>query len=590
MDRTKVWPDFRDASLLHDDGALLAIDKPVGVPSQAADPSLPDDVVTRLRNYLTAQGKDSYLGVHQRLDRDTSGLLMMTRRRDVNPQIAAQFEGRSVEKTYLACVASWPEKGNLTLRDAVEPDEKGRMRVVQGKSKGAKVAVTHVKVRRREKGRVLLELVLETGRTHQARVQLANARAPIAGDPIYGGPLAPRLLLHAHTLSLLHPTTKKRVTFTAPIPEDFEAWMRHGDLGERVYDDERALERAIQRAVERRFALGRSVGGPRETTAFRLINEEGDALPGLAVDVYGEHLVAQLYDGIWSDPARRERVLDKLHALGADGIYLKLRPKQANTLVDTHREDVAPKLPVRGVPAPEEITVLEEGVAYRARLGDGLSTGIFLDQRANRVSVRQMASEWEGAQEGGLSVANLFSYTCAFTVAAITGGAVRTVSVDASPLALERGRDAMKAAGLLDRGEHSFVADDAFRWLAKAARKNETFDLVILDPPSYSTTKARRFVASSDYTELAVLCLAILAPGGRLLACTNHRGINRTKFRRALADAARQSNLPARQIKDLSDPHDFPPPLGGEPHLKSVLLTLESQVGRPRQPEMKSKV
>jgi 23S rRNA (cytosine1962-C5)-methyltransferase len=582
MDRTRVWPDFEDSSVLHDDGALLAIDKPVGVPSQAADPSLPDDVVTRLRAWLVARGQDPYLGVHQRLDRDTSGLLMMTRRRDVNSQIAAQFEGRDVEKTYLACVASWPEKGNVTLRHSLEPDDNGAMRVVQGKSKAAKLAVTHVKVRRREKGRVLLELVLETGRTHQARVQLATVRAPIAGDPIYGGPPAPRLLLHAHTLSLLHPTTKKRVTFTAPIPDDFELWMRHGDLGERIYDDERALERAIRRAVDRRFALGRSVGTPRATTAFRLINEGGDALPGLAVDVYGEHLVAQLYDGIWGDPARRERVLDKLHAIGADGIYLKLRPKQANTLVDTHREDVAPKLPVRGSPAPEEISVLEEGVTYAARLGDGLSTGIFLDQRANRLSVRHMSA--------GLSVANLFSYTCAFTVAAITGGAVRTVSVDASPLALERGRDAMKSAGLLDRGEHAFVAEDAFRWLAKAARKNETYDLVILDPPSYSTTRARRFVASTDYTELAIAALAILAPGGRLLACTNHRGINRTKFRRALGDAARQSGRVAKQIKDLPDPHDFPPPLGGELHLKSLLLTLETGVGAPHHAHVKAKV
>jgi 23S rRNA (cytosine1962-C5)-methyltransferase len=169
-------------------------------------------------------------------------------------------------------------------------------------------------------------------------------------------------------------------------------------------------------------------------------------------------------------------------------------------------------------------------------------------------------------------VANLFSYTCAFTVAAALGGAARTVSVDASMAALERGRANLAHAGVLDRGEHAFVADDAFRWLARAAKRADRFDLVILDPPSYSTTSRGRFVASSDYAALAAQAIAVLAPGGRLLACTNHRGISPSRFRRVLFDAARAAGRDVTRMRDFVQPPDFPVPPGGEPHMKSALV------------------
>jgi 23S rRNA (cytosine1962-C5)-methyltransferase len=220
---------------------------------------------------------------------------------------------------------------------------------------------------------------------------------------------------------------------------------------------------------------------------------------------------------------------------------------------------------VRGEAALAELAILEEGVPLVVRLGDGLSTGLFLDQRANRRRVREMAR--------GKRVANLFAYTCAFTVAAALGGASRTVSVDASAVALERGRANLAHAGV-EGGDHAFVAEDAFGWLARAARRGERFDVVILDPPSYSTTKRGRFVADSDYPELAASALSLLAPHGRLLACTNHRGISPGRFRRMLFDAARLAKRDVAQVKDLAEPPDYPAAPGGDPHMKSALLTL----------------
>jgi len=572
MDRLSVWPDVRERWILYEDDDILVVDKPAGVSSQAADVDRPDDIVTRLKSYFEARGKNAYLGVHQRLDRDTSGVLVFARRREANASLATQFEGRKVRKTYLACVTGWPGgRTAAVLRDWLAPSREGGARVVRGRAPGAKEAVTRVDVAGRQGPRAILTLDLETGRTHQARVQLAHAGAPVAGDVEYAGGAAPRLMLHASALGLHHPRTGAALRFEAPTPADFGSWLARGDLGEGIYDDPEALGRALERALERRWALARAADGPRATTAFRLVNEDGDALPKLAVDVYADWAVVQLHggDGPWADAARREGLLDRVHALGFDGVYLKIRPKQANLLVDPRRDDIAPRAPSRGNAAPDELTIVEEGVPLLVRLGDGLSTGLFLDQRANRRRVRGLAE--------GKAVANLFAYTCAFSAVAATGGARRTVSVDASVAALERGKANLAAA--LARangpaGDHSFVAVDAFAWLASTARQRDRFDLVVLDPPSYSSTKHGRFVADTDYEDLAASALAVLSPGGRLLACTNHRKITQARFRRLLFEAARGAGRDVVQIKDLAEDLDFPVGPGGERHLKSALVTL----------------
>ena len=586
MDRARVWPDFRQEHVLYEDEDLIAVHKPAGVPSQAAQPDRPDDLVLRVRSFLAArEGKETvYLGVHQRLDRDTSGVVLFTKRPEVNAAIAAQLEKRQLKKRYVAGVVGWPKgKREARLDDDLVKGESGRMEVVPRRAHGRDTrrgprpaqqgqrAVTQVALRGHRGERALLDLVLETGRTHQARVQLAHAGAPIAGDVLYRGSAAPRLMLHAVAIELEHPSTKRRLVVRDDLARaEMDVWLERGDEGYAIYDDRRALDRALALAVERRWGLGRSADrdpAERRTTAFRLVNEEGDALPGLAVDVYGEHLVAQLYvSEEWEVPGRRDRLLDALDALGFDGVYLKLRPKQANVLVDTRREDLAPRAPVRGTAAPDEIVVHEEGVPFGIRLGDGLSTGIFLDQRLNRRAVRETAR--------GAAVANLFAYTCAFSVVAAVGGARRTVSVDAALVALERGRAGFRLAGLELGRDHSFVGEDAFTWLAKAAKKEERFDLVIVDPPSYSSTKKRRFVAESDYDELVALAAAVVAPGGRILACCNHRGMARQKLRRLVHEGARAAGREVMQLKDLPDAPDFPGAGGRDPHMKSLLLTL----------------
>jgi 23S rRNA (cytosine1962-C5)-methyltransferase len=112
-----------------------------------------------------------------------------------------------------------------------------------------------------------------------------------------------------------------------------------------------------------------------------------------------------------------------------------------------------------------------------------------------------------------------------------------------------------------------------FDHLAALAKRGARFDLICCDPPTYSTTKSSRWTSGRAWVELARACLAVLAPGGRLLACSNDHRMKQSAFRRYLHEAARASKVRVDQVKDLPCPPDFPPPFGQEPHLKSVLLT-----------------
>ncbi|WP_437314767.1 class I SAM-dependent methyltransferase [Sorangium sp. So ce385] len=623
----ELFPDFHPEWILAEDADLIVVDKPAGLSTHAPEADRIDDVVTRLRAFLRGRGDaEAYLGIHQRLDRDTSGVLLFTRRREANAAVARQFEGRTVQKTYVAAVSGFGDRAPRgTLRHRLVPAPGGAMRAIaeagpgredrgagredrgarredrgarredrgarredrgarredrgarredrgarredrgaggQERAAGGALAITRYRLLERRGDRALLELRPETGRTHQLRVQLAAIGLPIVGDPLYGGAEAPRLLLHAAELRLDHPATGAAAAFRSQLPAAFEAWLADAPA-DPYAGGVAAVERAMREAAERRYAVARS----GDTTAFRLVHGAGDGLPSLSVDLYGEHLVVALFGAGEGEPGAppRDVVLDAAHRLGARGVYLKVRPKHASVIVDARREEFAPRHAVRGESAPEELTIFEHGLPFKVRLGDGLSTGIFLDQRENRRRVRELARD--------ARVLNLFAYTGAFTVAAVAGGARESVTVDVSRGAVAWARENLDAIGA-DAAAHVVVEADVFPWLKAAAQAERRFDLIVLDPPSFATTKKSRFSAASDFGALAALAFRLLAPGGRLLACTNHRGIARAKFRRHLHEAAREAGCDVVQMKDLPDPVDFPSEPGMEPHLKSVLATV----------------
>jgi 23S rRNA (cytosine1962-C5)-methyltransferase len=565
MSLSHLWPPFPLERILYEDADLIVIDKPAGISTHAPDAGRNDDVISRLTSALAERDRVGidriYLGIHQRLDRDTSGALLFTRQRSANAAVASQFEGRQVKKTYVAGVVGWPknrEKG--TLKHMLAPAEGGRVQALAAgtRARGAREAVTRFRVLQRSGDRAILELSPETGRTHQIRAQIVAAGATIAGDRTYGGAPAHRLMLHAARLEIRHPTSQEPLDVRAPVPPELDAWLRRPErLG---VEDPALFELRLEEAVGTRWALGTSA----DTTAFRLVHGEGDGLLGIAVDVYGEHMLVHFFSP--EAIANRDMILDRVHSLGPRGVYLMIHPKQSNTLVDPRQESLAPSAPVRGEAAPDPLVVQELGLSYRVRLGDGLKTGIFLDQRDNRRRVRELSR--------GKSVLNLFAYTCGFTVAAAAGGARSTVSIDASRGALAWGKENLEANGLSSPA-HVFIDVDVFEWLKLASKRNERYDVIVLDPPSFATTKTSRFSAADDYAELAARVLSLVAPGGRLLACTNHRGISVSKFRRRMHEAGRLAGRSLHQVKDLAPPVDFPAALGSDPHLKSLLVTVE---------------
>ncbi len=203
--------------------------------------------------------------------------------------------------------------------------------------------------------------------------------------------------------------------------------------------------------------------------------------------------------------------------------------------------------------APFEIR--EYGIAYRIDFAAGYSQGIFLDQRENRRRVHVQATA------GARTVLNLFSYTCAFSVAAAMGGAL-TTSVDLSKRYLEWGRENFRA-NRLDLFGHEFHAGDVFDRLGLLAKRKRRFDLVIVDPPTFSRDgEGGTFRVDRDYHRLATLAASLVGEGGSLLCSTNHRGFPRGELRLILSSALGSS----WRLENVAMPLDFT----GEQYLQAV--------------------
>jgi 23S rRNA (cytosine1962-C5)-methyltransferase len=191
---------------------------------------------------------------------------------------------------------------------------------------------------------------------------------------------------------------------------------------------------------------------------------------------------------------------------------------------------------------------------------------VFLDQRENRRRLLEMPLR-------GKTVLNTFAYTCAFSVVAAKAGAV-TTSVDLSKNYLEWGRDNFLANGL-DPAAHEFVFGDAFDWLKRFAKRGQKWDGVILDPPTFSTTKkGRAFQAGRDYEELAALAIPLVSPGGWLLCSTNQRTLAPEEFEGSIQKAATRCGRSMGTTEFETVPFDFRVAPKEKPYLKTFWTRL----------------
>ena len=248
------------------------------------------------------------------------------------------------------------------------------------------------------------------------------------------------------------------------------------------------------------------------TTAFRLFNQEGDGFGGLTVDLYGDYAVFSWYNSYVYQI--RKVISEAFRQVFPEvlGTYEKIRFKGLD-YESAH---------VYGQEAPDFFTVLENGVLYQVFMNDGLMTGIFLDQHEVRGSLVDGLAM-------GKSLLNMFSYTAAFSVAAAMGGASKTTSVDLAKRSRELSQAHFQANGI-STDAHRFIVMDVFEYFKYAKRKGLTYDVIVLDPPSFARNKKQTFSVAKDYHKLISQSLEILNSGGIIIASTNAANVFRQKF------------------------------------------------------------
>jgi 23S rRNA (cytosine1962-C5)-methyltransferase len=454
-----------------------------------------------------------------------------------NRSLTGQFAERVVEKKYLLLTDREADPSPFTARSSlVRAGERYLSRPLPRGNERAETRFQRLSADTR--GHWLVEAVPLTGRTHQIRVHAAEHGFPILGDTLYGGTPWARVCLHATSLTLNHPQSGERMTFTAA--QDF-------------LPDVRPLLRA---------AVVHSV----ETNAFRLIHGASDGWPGWYVDRLGDYVLSQSGRGLTKE---QQACLESLP--GVKGVYHKLLDAQVRR---GRTADASPKL-VSGAAAPASFVICENGAQFELSFHEGYSVGLFLDQRDNRrrFLVNHVGAEFPLFESGaaGGEVLNAFAYTCGFSVCAAKAGA-RTTSLDLSKKYLAWGRRNFGLNGL-DAGSHDFIYGDAFDWLRRLGKKRRAFDAIVLDPPTFSQSKERGvFRAEKDYAALVTAALPLLKRSGVLFASTNAAQLKPEEFLGTVSAAIEKAGRKIVRQHYVPQPPDFPMTRAEPGYLKTVWM------------------
>ncbi|MFC1678874.1 class I SAM-dependent rRNA methyltransferase [Elusimicrobiota bacterium] len=327
--------------------------------------------------------------------------------------------------------------------------------------------------------------------------------------------------------------------------------FRSCSVDEEELDEKWALGR-LRRALAARHRL---FGGGDETTAYRILNGEGDGVPGLVLDRYGDHGVIQLDgpgpEGFWDVSGVADWAAGEL---SLKCVIFRPRKGAARSLVGTLPEG--------------DVVFSENGVRFGADLVRGQKTGFFLDQRENRERVRGLAA--------GRTVLNLFGYTGGFSVYAGLGGAGGVTTVDLAKPAIAAAKTNWELNGL-EPGAHDAVVRDAFAYLEEVlAKGGRTWDLIVADPPSFASSKSSVPQARASYIRLLEASAQACSRDGILVAssCSSH--VSADMFLEICLEAVSKARRRATVRGVHGQPMDHPYPLACPElrYLKSVFLAL----------------
>lgn len=494
---------LRPEAVLLDNEDWVVVNKPVAIRLTARGQGVDEKLESALCELLGGEAPHRAAGDAHPIDDATSGLVVVPRSPRARAVWANAERGRAVFE-YLALV----DEGDL-----------GRSRALRRSAHELGISVVE-----RARGTAMVRIVSDRADAQAVRSLMARVGVPVLGDTLHSALPAWRLMLHLERVHLRDARLPR-----APIPADFVPLLSRPEseqlaaLGQRILD-----------ATWRRQPLAEN------GDAYRLVNDEGDGLPGITVDRFGDWAVLSLSTELEKDSERW--LAEQLVGLGARGVYVKRRARSDLRRCDVAR--LAPTVPVLGDPAPSELVVREGALCLSVALAEGLSCGLFVDQRENRERLFGRVKPQE-------TMLNLFAYTCSFSVAAAKAGAL-TTSVDLAAPALAWGRRNFEL-NELDPGRHEFFRADATRWLEGARRHGRRYHWVVLDPPSFSTSgRGATFSVAKDYCALAAIALSLLEPGGHLLAVTNHRKTTVSRLAQWIGEAA---SAAGRRISGLEQPH-----------------------------------
>ena len=299
------------------------------------------------------------------------------------------------------------------------------------------------------------------------------------------------------------------------------------------------LRHRIRRAVELR-----RVFDPAITNAYRLIHSEGDGLPGVVVDLFGDILVVQIQTAGMEQ--LRSQLIDALvQETQASGILLR------NDSSARRREGLEVEEPVVVAgEVPSQVTIRENGVQFIVDPWQGQKTGFFLDQRDKREALRKYVP--------GKRILNCFSYTGGFSVyAALTSPETQVTSVDISAPAMNVARQHF-ALNSLNPEQYEFITADVFDYLEEAQRNGALFDIVVLDPPAFAKTKEARTQALKAYRRLNTLGMQVLQPGGILLTCSCSGVIGMDDLLGVLSQSAQRQHQGVQLLETYTHGVDHP--------------------------------
>ncbi|WP_165004629.1 MULTISPECIES: class I SAM-dependent rRNA methyltransferase [unclassified Enterococcus] len=300
--------------------------------------------------------------------------------------------------------------------------------------------------------------------------------------------------------------------------------------------DQRFFESLFRKSKEKRTAYF----ADDSTSAFRLFNGEGDGIGGLIIDYYDTFAVFSWYNGTLY--AYRKLLIEAFRS-----IYPEVRGAYEKIRFDTN--ELPESRFVFGETAPEPLIIKENGVKFATYLNEGLMTGIFLDQKEVRGALTEGLAL-------GKTVLNMFSYTGAFSVAAAMGGALETTSVDLAKRSLKKTQEQFEINGL-DPEQQKIIVMDVFDYFKYAQRKQLSYDVIVLDPPSFARNKKKVFRVAKNYGELVKDSLAILKANGLLIASTNAANVSIDQFQKMIEDEFKAAGAGYDQLALYRLPADF---------------------------------